>query len=244
MSRAWSRRGGSSASIPPEPMLELARATAGPVAGDRLSLIRGTVADAPKGPFDAGTCILVLGLVPDDAGKLALLKGAQQRLRPGAPFILVDQCIDRAAADPAQAGSLCRLRAPLRYRRCGRRSGQSRGRDPRSMVPAQGCRAVLRRHGLERLGSVRLTERTGFKSKRQRRTRVRGKADAHDRIDDRATRAVSARRRGPTRDHEQSRPPAPVGVAAPHPACVNGPSTSISQSTNTRTRGESWRRLG
>ena len=84
---------------PAAAMLDLARATAGDVAGDRLTLIEGTVADAPAGPFDAATCILVLGLVPDDGAKLELLRQARRRLRPGAPFVLVDQCLDRGAAD-------------------------------------------------------------------------------------------------------------------------------------------------
>ena len=82
---------------PAKPMLDLAQAVAGAQAGERMTLIEGTVADAPDGPFDAATCILVLGLVPDDGGKLDLLRQAHQRLRPGAPFILVDQCLDRSA---------------------------------------------------------------------------------------------------------------------------------------------------
>jgi tRNA (cmo5U34)-methyltransferase len=84
---------------PASAMLDLARAVAGPAAGDRLTLIEGTVADAPAGPFDAATCVLVLGLLPDDGSKLDLLRGTYDRLRPGAPFVLVDQCFDRDTAD-------------------------------------------------------------------------------------------------------------------------------------------------
>lgn len=84
---------------PARAMLDLARIVAGPAAGERLTLIEGTVADAPGGPFDAATCILVLGLVPDNGGKLALLREAHRRLHHRAPFILVDQCIDRHAPD-------------------------------------------------------------------------------------------------------------------------------------------------
>ena len=84
---------------PAGPMLDLARAVAGPTAGDRLTLIEGTVTDAPAGPFDAATCVLVLGLVPDDGSKIALLRDVRRRLRPGAPFVVVDQCLDRAAPD-------------------------------------------------------------------------------------------------------------------------------------------------
>lgn len=86
--------------VDPAPaMLDLARAIAGPVAGDRLALIEGTVLDAPSGPFDAVTCILVLGLIADDGGKLATLVEARRRLKSKAPFILVDQCIDRSLPD-------------------------------------------------------------------------------------------------------------------------------------------------
>ncbi len=100
---------------PAAAMLELARAVAGDIAGDRIHLIEGTVVDAPPGPFDAATCILVLGLVPDDGSKLALLEEVRRRLKPGAPFLLVDQCIDRTAPDVA-------LRLD-RYAAYARRSG-------------------------------------------------------------------------------------------------------------------------
>lgn len=84
---------------PASAMLDLARTVAGPVAGDRLTLIEGTVSDAPAGPFEAATCILVIGLIPDDGSKLSMLREARCRLKPDAPFILVDQCIDRSAPD-------------------------------------------------------------------------------------------------------------------------------------------------
>ena len=84
---------------PASAMLDLARAVAGPAAGDRMTLIEGTVFDAPLGPFDAATCILVLGLIADDGSKLSTLEEVRRRLKPGAPFILVDQCIDLSAPD-------------------------------------------------------------------------------------------------------------------------------------------------
>ena len=83
-------------------MLDLARAVAGPAAGDRMTLIEGTVFDAPTDPFDAATCILVLGLLPDDGSKLSTLAEVRRRLKPGAPFVLVDQCIDLSAPDAAR----------------------------------------------------------------------------------------------------------------------------------------------
>ncbi len=80
-------------------MLDLARATAGPVAGRRMELIEGGVADAPEGPYEAATCILVLGMLPDDGAKLDLLTETHRRLSPGAALVLVDQCLDRSAPD-------------------------------------------------------------------------------------------------------------------------------------------------
>ena len=57
------------------------------------------VQDAPAGPFDAATCILVLGLIADDGSKPALVDEVRRQLTPSAPFILVDQCIDRSGPD-------------------------------------------------------------------------------------------------------------------------------------------------
>lgn len=51
---------------------------------------QGIALDAPTGPFDAATALLALTFVPDDGQRLAQLQAVQQRLRPGAPFILID----------------------------------------------------------------------------------------------------------------------------------------------------------
>jgi tRNA (cmo5U34)-methyltransferase len=80
-------------------MLELARHVLGPTFSERVELIEGVVDDASLGPFDAATCILVLDLIPDNGAKLKALSEVRRRLRPGAPFILVDQCLDRSAVD-------------------------------------------------------------------------------------------------------------------------------------------------
>ncbi|MGH0028521.1 MAG: class I SAM-dependent methyltransferase [Myxococcota bacterium] len=86
--------------VDPAPqMLDLARKVIGPELGERVDLIEGTVDDAPRGPFDAATCVLVLGLLADDGTKSATLREIHRRLRPGAPFVLVDQCLDRSAPD-------------------------------------------------------------------------------------------------------------------------------------------------
>lgn len=68
-------------------------------AGDRVELIEGLIDDAPDGPFDAATCLLTLHFVPDDGGKLETLKLIRKRLKPGAPFVLVDLCIGEADGD-------------------------------------------------------------------------------------------------------------------------------------------------
>ncbi|MEZ5939276.1 MAG: class I SAM-dependent methyltransferase [Hyphomonadaceae bacterium] len=82
--------------VDPAPkMLELARTVIGQEIGERVELIEGVAADAPEGPFDAATLILVLGMIPDDGSKLDILSEIHRRLRPGAPFILVDRCDDR-----------------------------------------------------------------------------------------------------------------------------------------------------
>lgn len=86
--------------VDPAPrMLGLACRVIGEAVSKRVRLIEGTVDDVPEQAFDAATCILVLGLLPDDGAKLALLEGVHRRLMPGAPLILVDQCLDRAAPD-------------------------------------------------------------------------------------------------------------------------------------------------
>lgn len=82
--------------VDPAPaMLDLARAIVGPEVNERLELIEGVAADAPPGPFDAATLILVLGMIPDDGSKLSILEDIHRRLKPGAPFILVDRCGER-----------------------------------------------------------------------------------------------------------------------------------------------------
>ncbi len=137
---------------PASAMIDLARAVAEPVAGERLTLIEGTVLDAPTGPFDAATCILVLGVIADDGGKLELLKEARGRLKQGAPFILVDQCTDRSAPD-------FQLRLD-RYANYARRSGVDadtvRGAKAAiassdTMVPAWRNEDLLREAGFQNL---------------------------------------------------------------------------------------------
>jgi tRNA (cmo5U34)-methyltransferase len=90
---------------PSAQMLAAARVTLGPFAA-RCDLIEGTVDAAPPGPFDAASCLLTLHMIPDDGSKLATLQAIRERLRPGAPFLIVDHCLDRA--DPHFARRLDR----------------------------------------------------------------------------------------------------------------------------------------
>jgi tRNA (cmo5U34)-methyltransferase len=74
---------------PSREMLAAAQARAARLgAGDRVTLLHGTVeALPPAARFDAATCLFVLHFLPD-AGKRALLQGIARRLRPGAPLLV------------------------------------------------------------------------------------------------------------------------------------------------------------
>lgn len=56
-----------------------------------MHFINGLVSDLPPDQhFDGATLILVLHFMPNDGSKLTLLKDICERLKPGAPFYLVD----------------------------------------------------------------------------------------------------------------------------------------------------------
>ncbi len=74
-----------------EEMLKLARARfAAENLPNKVELHQTDARNLTDENFDAATCILTLHFVPDDGAKLALLKAIRQRLKPGAPFFLVD----------------------------------------------------------------------------------------------------------------------------------------------------------
>ncbi|GAM98337.1 hypothetical protein U91I_01970 [alpha proteobacterium U9-1i] len=83
-------------------MLEAARARAA-ACGVSAAWVRGYIFDAPDEKHDAATTMLTLHFVPDDGGKLATLRAVHDRLKPNAPFILVDLCIDKRAPDYERA---------------------------------------------------------------------------------------------------------------------------------------------
>ncbi len=72
---------------PSSDMLRLADQVAGPHAA-RMQFHRGYIDDAPGGPFDAATSILIFHFIPHDQ-RLETLKQVRRRLRLGAPFVLV-----------------------------------------------------------------------------------------------------------------------------------------------------------
>lgn len=72
---------------PAAPMLDLAVATLGPLAS-RMDVHQGYVADAPDGPFDAATGLLMLHLTERE-DRLRTVADVHRRLRPGAPFVVM-----------------------------------------------------------------------------------------------------------------------------------------------------------
>jgi tRNA (cmo5U34)-methyltransferase len=72
-------------------------------ASERVTWHHGYIDDAPPGPFDAATCLLTLHFVADDGAKERTLMEVRRRLKPGAPFVLVDLCIDLASPESAIA---------------------------------------------------------------------------------------------------------------------------------------------
>lgn len=71
---------------PSESMLESARAATAEYY-DRVALHEGTIIDAPEGPFDGATSLLVFHFIPL-AERLDTLRGLHRRLTPGAPLVL------------------------------------------------------------------------------------------------------------------------------------------------------------
>jgi len=76
---------------PAEPMLFFARKKVAAAAlENKISLVLGLIDDVKEKAFDAATSILVMQFLPDDGTKLSFLKGIFEKLKPGAPIVLVD----------------------------------------------------------------------------------------------------------------------------------------------------------
>lgn len=81
---------------PSGPMLALAQRTLGEHAG-AVALHEGYVDDAPPGPFDAATCLLVLHFLQRDA-RLHTLREIRRRLRPGSPLLVFHHSVPQEPA--------------------------------------------------------------------------------------------------------------------------------------------------
>ncbi|MDA3896383.1 MAG: class I SAM-dependent methyltransferase [Desulfobacteraceae bacterium] len=76
---------------PAEPMLSIAREkVAAATLKSKISLVLGLIDDVAEKDFDAATAILVMHFLPDDGAKLYFLKAIADKLKPGAPIVLVD----------------------------------------------------------------------------------------------------------------------------------------------------------
>jgi tRNA (cmo5U34)-methyltransferase len=64
-------------------------------AANRVSWVQGGVESSPKASFDAATAFLALHFVPDDGRRLSTLQEIHARLKPGAPFLMINGCADR-----------------------------------------------------------------------------------------------------------------------------------------------------
>lgn len=112
--------------VDPSPaMLDLACAAVAPFAA-RISLVAGTIDQAPLGPFDAATCLLTLHFL-DRNERLHTLREVRRRLAPGASLVTAHHAppagdrtrwlartarfADRAMADEAHAAASAAMMA-------------------------------------------------------------------------------------------------------------------------------------
>lgn len=73
--------------VDPSPaMLDLARLAVAPFA-ERVQFVEGTVTQAPAGPFDGATCLLVMHFL-ERGERLQTLREIHRRLRPGARLVV------------------------------------------------------------------------------------------------------------------------------------------------------------
>lgn len=84
---------------PSADMLELAAETVGSHS-DRVRLHHGGIDDAPDGPFDGATCLLVFHFI-DRRERARILSRLRQRLRPGAPLVLMHVSFPQTEPDRA-----------------------------------------------------------------------------------------------------------------------------------------------
>lgn len=91
--------------VDPSPaMLDLAREAVAPFA-DRTQLVNGVVEQAPAGPFDGATCLLVLHFL-QHGERLRTLREIHRRLRPGARLVVAHHAPPEAQAERWMARSV------------------------------------------------------------------------------------------------------------------------------------------
>ncbi len=82
---------------PSADMLDLARARMDErQAGRRVDWVHGDIKKALPGPFDGGCCLMTLHVIAGEEDKRATLNAIRVRLKPGARFVLANNCIDLA----------------------------------------------------------------------------------------------------------------------------------------------------
>ncbi|GAB3940135.1 class I SAM-dependent methyltransferase [Spirosoma harenae] len=82
---------------PSEEMLDLARATLGPLI-EQVQLHQGYIETAPEGPFDAASCLLTLHFLSREERRQTLLD-VHRRLKPGAPFVMAHLSFPQSEPD-------------------------------------------------------------------------------------------------------------------------------------------------
>ncbi len=83
------------ATDPSDAMLDRARAkVAGRADRARVTFTVSDAVVAPEGLFAAATAFLALQFVPDDGARLASYRAVHCRLRPGAPFLLINGAVE------------------------------------------------------------------------------------------------------------------------------------------------------
>jgi tRNA (cmo5U34)-methyltransferase len=65
---------------------------------DRVSWVQGLVENSPHELFDGATAFLALSFIPDDGQRLDTLREIHARLKPGAPFLMINGCTDKQGA--------------------------------------------------------------------------------------------------------------------------------------------------
>jgi len=83
-----------------DPAPEMVNAAKQKLGGKQANIewVEGFIEDAPILQADAATCLLTLHVIADDATKIETLKQVRARLKPGALFALVDNCVEIGSA--------------------------------------------------------------------------------------------------------------------------------------------------